>query len=233
MREFAAKIQPKRAHNPGSRNRLNTYHLDLFAGDTLHDRLGRAVCRAECLPRKEFYEAWSVARRVRKRVRGGTVWDLAAGHGLVAMMMLLLDNTSERAICVDRSEPLSFQRLLASMTATWPRLHGRITYQCADLRTARPVAGDVVVCVHGCGLLTDHTLDVAIATGAHVAVLPCCHNLKRCDLGPFAAWMDGALAVDVVRAGRLVTAGYQVHTQRIDPAITPKNRLLLGLADCH
>ena len=40
-------------------------------GGSLFDRLGRAVCEAGCLPRKELYEAWEVARRVRRWCRGG------------------------------------------------------------------------------------------------------------------------------------------------------------------
>jgi hypothetical protein len=40
--------------------------------------------------------------------------------------------------------------------------------------------------------------------------------------------MDGALAVDVMRAVRLEQRGYHVRTQTIPAEITPKNRLLLG-----
>ncbi len=77
-----------------SRNRLTDRRLDQFAGDTLFDAIGRAVCRAGCLPRKELYEAWEVARRVRRRFRGGRVVDLACGHGMLAQVLLLLDDSS-------------------------------------------------------------------------------------------------------------------------------------------
>jgi hypothetical protein len=40
--------------------------------------------------------------------------------------------------------------------------------------------------------------------------------------------MDDALAIDVVRARRLASQGYQIWTQRIPQDITPKNRLLIG-----
>jgi hypothetical protein len=40
--------------------------------------------------------------------------------------------------------------------------------------------------------------------------------------------MDLALAIDARRALRLEARGYQVWTQQIPAAITPKNRLLLG-----
>ena len=53
--------------DPGSRSRLTPRDLPRFEGATLFDRVARAVCRASCLPRKELYESWEVARRVRRR----------------------------------------------------------------------------------------------------------------------------------------------------------------------
>ena len=51
----------------GSRTKLRKMHAPLF-DDVRHPRLlaevGRAVCTAEVLPRKELYEAWEVATRV-------------------------------------------------------------------------------------------------------------------------------------------------------------------------
>ena len=51
--------------SPSSRGRLTDYDLDRFPGDTLFHRLAREVCHAGCLPRKELFEAWETARRVR------------------------------------------------------------------------------------------------------------------------------------------------------------------------
>jgi hypothetical protein len=82
--------------------------------------------------------------------------------------------------------------------------------------------------VHACGGLTDLVLEQAMTAGARVAVLPCCHDLDRSDLGGLQGWLDGPLAVDIVRASRLRSHGYQVYTQLIPKEITPKNRLLLA-----
>src|SRR5690242_16478297 len=79
-----------------SRGRLTTRDLARFPSETLLDRVGRAVCQAGCLPRKELYEAWETARRVRRLFRGGRIVDLAAGHGLLAQLMLILDRKSTR-----------------------------------------------------------------------------------------------------------------------------------------
>lgn len=212
----------------GSRSRLTCRDLKRFAGDTLFDRVGRVVCEAECLPRKELYESWEVAKRARRRLRGGVVWDLAAGHGLLGQMLLLLDDSSPRAVAVDRREPASAPMLREAFQAVWPRLRGRVEHVTADLREVRASAGDLVVSAHACGVLTDVTLDVAIAARARVAVLPCCHAERTGDTGGLIGWMDPSLAMDATRAGRLRAAGYQVLGQTIPEEITPKNRLLLG-----
>ena len=43
--------------------------------------------------------------------------------------------------------------------------------------------------------------------------------------------MDLGLAVDAVRAMRLRQAGYRVYLRTIPEEITPKNRLLIGVAE--
>jgi hypothetical protein len=219
---------------PSSRSRLSPQSLPEFAGDTLFDVVGRVVSEADCLPRKELLESWAVASRVRRRVRGRPILDLAAGHGLVAWLLLLLDPTAPGARCVDRRKPPSAARLEAALVARWPRLAGRVLWQLGargDLRrvTARP--DELVVAVHACGSLTDRVLDAALAARAAVAVLPCCHGgaLERRDTAGLEAWMEGSLAVDAVRALRLRAAGYRLHLQTIPATITPQNRLLVGV----
>ncbi|MGE3510529.1 MAG: hypothetical protein AB7N65_16785, partial [Vicinamibacterales bacterium] len=65
--------------SPASRGRLTRHDIGRFPSESLFDRLGRAVCQAGCLPRKELYEAWELARRARRLFRGGRVVDLACG----------------------------------------------------------------------------------------------------------------------------------------------------------
>ena len=190
--------------------------------------MARAVCHAGCLPRKELYEAWEMARRVRRLFRGGRIVDLGAGHGLLAQIMLLLDDSSPAALVVDKALPASCAKLHQALVAAWPRLSGRVAFVASPLETIELLDTDVVVSSHACGALTDLVLDRAAAAHARVGVLPCCHDLAVCDAGPLAGWVDRAVAIDILRAVRLEQRGYRVWTQTIPPTITPKNRLLLG-----
>ncbi|HEY8079310.1 MAG TPA: methyltransferase, partial [Labilithrix sp.] len=180
------------------------------------------------LPRKELYESWHVARRVRRRLRGGRVVDLACGHALVAHLMLLLDDTSPRALAVDSRIPPSAERVAAALARAWPRIAGRVEIVERSIDDVPLEAGDVVVSTHACGALTDRVLARAAAARARVAVLPCCHDEATCDAGSLDGWIDAPLAIDVVRAQRLAANGYAVHTQLLPAEITPKNRLLVA-----
>lgn len=211
-----------------SRSRLTEKLLYQFEGDSLFDGIARTVCRAGCLPRKELYEAWEVARRVRRRFRGGRVVDLACGHGLLAQILLLLDNSSAGAMAVDLHIPKSATTLEAALLEGWPRLRDRVHFVGSDLREVALRGDDLVVSAHACGELTDIILQKAVEVGARVAVLPCCHDLKGGDLGGLEGWMDGPLAMDATRVARLRAQGYQVWTQMIPRDITPKNRLLMA-----
>lgn len=207
---------------------LNHRSKRLFPGDTLKHRIARALCDAGCLPRKEFFEAWETAKRVRRRMRGGHIYDLAAGHGLLAAILLILDNSSPGATCVDLVRPPSQAKVLAALTSVWPRLAGRISFIEGDLSDVSPAPEDLVVSVHACRDLSDRVLEVAVRSQCRVAVLPCCHDLKRTPSGPYRSWMDPTLAIDVARVVRMEQAGFTVTAQQIPDAITPKNRLLLA-----
>jgi SAM-dependent methyltransferase len=213
---------------PSSRSKLTMQSAWRFPGDTLFDKVARVVCRAECLPRKELYESWEVARRTRRRFRGGRVVDLACGHALVSHLLLLLDERSERAIAVDTRIPESAAKLSALLCEAWPRLAGRVELVEAPLEGVPLQPDDLVVSAHACGTLTDRILARAIEASARVVVLPCCHDHAACDAGGLGGWIDPALAIDVTRAARLRAHGYAVRTQTIPESITPKNRLLFG-----
>ena len=165
---------------------------------------------------------------MRRLFRGGRIVDLAAGHGLLAHTLLILDDSSPSAIAVDPALPPSSARLHEVLVRAWPRLTGRVEFVAVPVDGVEIRSSDVVVSSHACGALTDRILDRAVTARARVAVLPCCHNLATCDAGELAGWVDRSAAIDIVRAMRLKAAGYRIWTQAIPAAITPKNRLLIG-----
>ena len=211
-----------------SKARLTRHDLDRFGGSTLFDRVGRAVCVAGCLPRKELYEAWEVARRARRLFRGGRVVDLAAGHGLLAHLMLLLDKASSSALVVEPNRPPSSARIHEALRASWPWLGHALTFLDDPLESVPLTASDVVVSCHACGALSDLVLGRASAARARIALLPCCQDFDTCEAGPIAGWVERAAAIDIMRAVELERAGYRVWTQTIPDSITPQNRLLMG-----
>ncbi len=213
---------------PSSKNRLTAHDLGRFPTDSLFDRIARAVCRAGCLPRKELYEAWEVARRTRRHLRGGRVVDLCGGHGLLGQVMLLLDDSSPSVLVADPAVPASAATLQAAMLEDWLRLEGRVAFHPVRIEDVPLEPSDVVVSCHACGALTDQVLARAVSVRARVAVLPCCHDAATCDAGPLEGWMDLAMAIDAMRAVQLESQGYHVRTQTIPAEITPKNRLLIG-----
>ena len=213
---------------PSSRGRLTDRDVDRFPDHTLFHRIARAVCHAGCLPRKELFEAWEMARRVRRLFRGGRIIDLGAGHGLLAQIMILLDDSSPTALVVDKNLPASSAKLHQVLVQAWPRLAGRIAFVEGALEAVEILETDVVVSSHACGALTDVVLARAAAAHARVAVLPCCHNLASANDGGVSGWVDGPVAIDIMRAYQLSERGYRIWTQTISGDITPKNRLLLG-----
>jgi hypothetical protein len=207
---------------------LTPRDLPRFQEATLFHRVARVVCRADCLPRKELFESWEVARRARRRFRGGGVVDLACGHALVAHLMLLLDDSSELALAADTRIPESAPKIAAAMASEWPRLAGRVALVERAIADVELSAGELVVSSHACGSLTDEVIGRSIDASARLVVLPCCHDKATGDQGGVEGWLDAPLAIDVTRAARLRAHGYVIHTQRIPEAITPKNRLLLA-----
>lgn len=136
-----------------TRSRLTEKQIAVFPGNTLFDKIARAVCRAGNLPGKELFEAWEVARRVRRKFRGGRVVDLACGHGLLAHIMLLLDDSSAEALAVDLDFTVNTKRLSQIIIDRWPHLENRIYYLNSRVEDIDLNPDDIAVSVHACGRL--------------------------------------------------------------------------------
>ncbi len=220
-------------HGVGSRNKLTPWHAQFYPSNSLLDVLGRTVCGARCLPRKELHEAWEMATRVRAHLgenAGARIVELASGYGLLATVMLLLDDEAGAnesvAVAVDVKLPPNHRRVHDVVTAAFPRLRGRQTFVQARLESFALHSADVVVSAHACGGLSDTVIARAADVSAAVAVLPCCHEHRfRADLDGVA---DKAAAIDDERAATLRARGYDAQLTTIPHDVSHKNRLILG-----
>ena len=86
-----------------------------------------------------------MGRRVRRRLRGGRVVDFGGGHGLLAQVLLLLDDSSPSAIVVDKALPLSSAAVHDALRRTWPRLAGRVAFVALPMDHVPVETDDVVV----------------------------------------------------------------------------------------
>ena len=223
----AADDDDDAVHGPGSRNKLTPSHARFYAGDAIVDIAGRALCAVHCLPRKELHEAYEMAMRVSARSDGGgRVIDLCCGFGLLAQLLLVVDERFTRAVAVDRWLPKNHAIVHEALVGAFPAIAGRVAFVQAPLDDAVIDAGDVVVSAHACGSLTDDVFARAVDAGARAAVLPCCHRTRvRDDLRGHA---DPAAVIDDERVQRLRALGYDVDVDAIPAEVSPKNRLLLA-----
>ena len=202
-----------------------------FSSDSLQDRLVRELGRHHFLSTKEILESFEFFQRVRKHVRASSVADLCCGHGLAGILFALFERRVERVTLIDREEPPSCARILASAVAIGPWVADKVRF---ETRRMKEVVDHLepntsVIATHACGLLTDRCIDCAIAVGGSVALMPCCYPNRRCDAPPAIRLALGTeLAFDIDRTYRLEAAGYRVRWDAIPAGITPMNRVVMG-----
>ena len=92
----------------------------------------------------------------------------------------------------------------------------------------------MVVACHACSHLSDSLIDVCIEAKVDFAVMPCCHrDLRTANQMALVAkslQTSKAGAIDAARLGAIVARGFDARWRTIDAAITPENRILVGLA---
>jgi SAM-dependent methyltransferase len=213
-------------HGVGSRNKLTPSHARLYPGSSTLDVLGRALCAVGCLPRKELHEAWEMGSLVTRHLRGGRVVDLCCGYGLLAQVMLMLDDTFTEAVAVDVKLPPNHKKVHEALARDFPAVRDRVRFVQAPLHEVTLASEDLVVSAHACGGLSDDVLARAAQVGARVAVLPCCHHSRRRT--ELVALADPTLAMDEERVERLRARGYGAALLSIPKDVSPKNRLVIG-----
>jgi len=239
-----------------SRNTLEGRHKAEFEGDSLFHQFARAVCGAKVIPRKELFEAWTVALHVHDSFPNvSRIADLACSHGLVSWALLLLyeqtttdhhnnhspseDDTSTTttfttAVCIDKFMSPSAEKLQSAMLETWPHLHDRWDYVEGDIDSIIPCSSTLLVAVHACSKLSDVVIDLALNSHAPLVLVPCCHSKKCLPQEYRQKKIDKvkipnlADFIDTRRVKRLQDGHYKVEEVYIPLSITPKNRVLIA-----
>jgi len=200
------------------RTSLQTNQLDVdgtkedFGHDHLFDEFAQAVCNAGVVARKEVFETWASALYIHSSfLLGGNssqtddtkpvrrVADIAAGHGLLAWALLVLDDEvqSQRngkndkegnfsfgnrhltTFCLDVQMPQSAELIQTAMIKQWPHLESRFDYVEGRLEQLVPHHSCLLASVHACGILSDVLVATAAKHAVPLAVVPCCHSRKR------------------------------------------------------
>jgi len=200
------------------------------------------VCQAEAVPRKELFESWEVANHIDANFPQATrIADLAAGHGLLGWFLLLLakrNNRPRSVVSVDVRMPPSACAIRQVITKSWPDLAERMHYVVGNLKHVDADQNVLLTSVHACGPLTDVVIERAVACGASVVVMPCCHSLRQSlppapgltavKLANRAKELGVAQAVDAERINALRSFGYTVKQEYCDDKVTNRNRLIVA-----
>ena len=89
--------------------------------------------RRKAVDRKEFFESTEFFARSHHKLRadgGGTLVDVAGGHGLVGVLAaIFMAERFERVIVRDMRRPAAFDEVLAAAVEAAPWVEGRVVYE--------------------------------------------------------------------------------------------------------
>jgi len=233
--------------------------------DHVFDQFAQAVCNAGVVARKEVFETWASALYIYSSFLSNDddsgrndidpikrVVDVAAGHGLLAWALLILDDEHQRgqveprpltAFCLDLQMPKSAEKIQSSMIQQWPHLEQRFSYVEARLEQIVPHSSCLLASVHACGILSDILVSTAAEHEVPLAVVPCCHSRKKKVLevashhakslyddimNTKGGMPDLADRLDEARMVALKNAGLTVEEEFLPDIFTGKNRLIMG-----
>jgi hypothetical protein len=220
---------PEGAACLGYRGYTDERSLRYFPGDGLAQRFVRALAKRGAVPMKEVLESFEFFATVRREVRAPQVADLCAGHGLVGALFALYERSVDRVFLVDRKPPPNRLKVMAAAHEVGPWTREKLVERDEPLAECALELGTSVVSVHGCGARTDQAIELGLASGGAIAVMPCCRAHRRSRKSPAVAREVGPdLAIDIDRTYRMEAAGYRVRWAEIPEGITPMNRVLVG-----
>jgi hypothetical protein len=101
-----------------------------FGGDTMTDRLARALAKREAIDCKEFVESFEMFSHCRAKRHGLSksrlLLDLACGHGFTGLLFAIFEKTVELVILLDRTRPDCFDKIFAACLEVAPWIEHKI-----------------------------------------------------------------------------------------------------------
>ena len=238
-----------------ARKKLKPRHKHLFSSSSLFDEFASVICETGIMARKEVFETWAAALFIYERFFETTtrrVCDVAAGHGLLAWALLVIDDYDRRwaprkndekpltAFCVDRRMPPSAETIQSAMEERWPHLRKRFDFVEGSLEQLEPHPTCLLTSVHACGGLSDLLVASAAASAVPIALVPCCHSRKKLVGASLFAQEeydaiinaenipDLAKRLDEARKTALLNAGFNVESVLLPERFTAQNHLIMA-----
>lgn len=233
-----------------SRRKLKPKDAERFASfePWLFRELASVVCETGILPEKELHECWQMAELVHQEFpEASHIADIAAGHGLLSWILVLIARSAEEplartAVAVDITRPPSANSLSSAILRKWPQLEGAVLYVEGSISSVRAAngKGTLFVATHACGSLSDLVLMAAIRSDSSVAIMPCCHSLRRQkDSLSALAELSGLVfenvasqheSIDKYRKDCLCALDYELTERSISSEVTAFNRIIFAKA---
>lgn len=208
-----------------------SYYDEYFQGDCLQNKLLKEISNENLLPIKEVLESFEYFSRIRRKVKAEVMCDLCCGHGFVGILFAVFEKKVSKVYLVDKTEPESRQKLIKACQKVAPWIKDKI-HNIADKISTKSdwlEEGMSVISTHACGVLTDLTIDIAIAVKGNLAIMPCCYPENKCK-APMAlqSHLGFETAFDIDRTYKLEKNDYHVRWHSIPSSITPMNRVIIG-----
>ena len=151
-----------------------------FAGDTLQEKLVRALAEDRAISIKEMAESFEFFAATRKHMHVTRLADVCAGHGLTGILFAAFERRIESVQLIDQKQPDLHRRIWDATRRVAPWIEDKVVYIERNLKRVGEVEpGYGVIAVHACGALTDRAISAALGSGERLAALPCCHAASQ------------------------------------------------------
>ena len=219
-----------------NKNNLDKRYSNHFQGDTVIDKISLSLCMGSFFSKKEYCESIEVVRVIQRFIKNNQqihIYDICGGHGFVGLLLALLCKGVKKSTIIDLRRPLSYDRLLESISTEFPQIIDKVDFIQKDYTEINYEPDSLLIGIHACGNRSDAILKTAYQNGCGSIILPCCYK-RNCLPGFLTKFKDLYELKDLIDIHRITLAhnnGYNVYSKSIPINVTPMNRLFIFLPD--